>query len=51
MNKHIIEQKANNLLEYLKYNGDKLDILNAAQTLGFVVGIAALPSIMTKALF
>lgn len=44
MNKHNIEQKANYLLESIKYNGGEVDVLTVAQTLGFVVGIAALPS-------
>ena len=44
MNKQNIEQKANYLLQSLKYNDGEVDVLTIAQTLGFVVGIAALPS-------
>lgn len=44
MNKHNIEQKTNHLLQSLKYNGGEVDILTIAQSLGFVVGIAILPS-------
>ncbi len=44
MNKHNIEQKTNHLLQSLKYNGGEVNILMIAQSLGFVVGIATLPS-------
>lgn len=44
MSKHNIEQKTNHLLQSLKYNGGEVNILMIAQSLGFVVGIATLPS-------
>ena len=44
MNKRNIEQKAIYLLESTKYSSGEVDILTIAQSLGFVVGIAALPS-------
>ena len=44
MNKRNIEQKAIYLLESTKYSSGEVDILTIAQSLGFIVGIAALPS-------
>lgn len=44
MNKQNIKQKANYLLQSLKYSSGEVDVLTIAQSLGFVVGIAALPS-------
>lgn len=43
MDKKIIEEKANSVLEAVKYNGGELDVIAAAETLGFTVGISELP--------
>lgn len=43
MEKMIIEQKADALLDKIGYTGGELDVIHAARVLGFVVGISALP--------
>ena len=44
MDKKIIEEKVNVVLETIGYNSGEVDVINVANSLGFTVGISALPN-------